>query len=124
MASWRPKALGPVITPASAMLVFPSAPLKLQVYVRFKQTGLTGPQYVDVEVDDPNGKPLPGAALSAVVHFSNGSDRVFALMSSDANGKSSFQFDIGAQPAGTTTEIFVTANAGSLTGSGRDVFMR
>ena len=91
--------------------------------MRFKQTGLTGPQYVDVQVDDPNGKPFPGAALSAVVHFTNG-ERMFVLLPSDAQGKSSFQFDIGKQPAGTVTEILVTANAGSLSGSGREVFTR
>jgi hypothetical protein len=123
LATWRPKSFSNSPMPTAALLTLPSAPLKLQVYVRFKQTGLTGPQYIDIEVDDPNGKPLPGAALSAVVHFTNG-DRSFALLATDAQGKSAFQFDIGTQPAGTTTEILITANAGSLSGVGRDVFTR
>jgi hypothetical protein len=123
LSTWKPKPFGVVSVPLTALLTPSTPPINLQVYVRFKQTGLTGPQYVDIQVSDPSGKPLPGAALSAIVHFTNG-DRVFALLSSDAQGKSALQFDIGVQPAGTATEILVTASAGSLVGSGREIFTR
>ncbi len=45
-------------------------------------------------------------------------------MPSDAQGKSSFSFDIGNQPVGSTTIVEVTAFDGSLSATGRDSFSR
>ncbi len=104
-------------------LVPPNTSLNLQVHVKFRQTGPTGPQYVDVQVSDQNGRPFAGASLFATVHFSSG-DRVYPLMPSDAQGKSSFSFDIGNQPVGSTTIVEVTAFDGSLSATGRDSFSR
>jgi hypothetical protein len=101
----------------------PNTVMTIQVRVRFRQTGPTGPQYVDVSVDDQNGRPFVGAALYAIVHLANG-DRVFPLLPSDASGKSAFSFDIGNQPANSATLVEVFAQTGPLTAVGRDVFTR
>jgi hypothetical protein len=101
----------------------PNTTLSLQVRVKFRQTGPTGPQYVDIAVTDQNGRPFAGAALAATVRFPNG-ERVFPVMSSDTLGRSSFSFDIGNQPVGSTTLVDVTAFSGTLTATGRDSFMR
>ncbi len=87
--------------------------LGLRVRVQFAWTGMTGPQTVNVYVEDQNGKPVANAALYAQVRFTNG-DRWFPLLSSDNEGHSSFIFDVGKQPINSMTEILVFANAGGL----------
>lgn len=104
-------------------LVPPNTVLNLQVRVKFRQTGPTGPQYVDIMVSDQNSRPFAGAALFATVHFANG-DRVFPLLPSDSAGKSTFSFDIGSQAPGSTTLVDVTAISASLNATGRDSFTR
>lgn len=97
--------------------------LSLRVRVKFNPVGSTGPQLVDVNVDDQNGKPVSDVALFAIIHFANG-DRVLPVLPTDAGGKSKFQFDVGTQPPGSTTVVDVFAVAGSLGGVGRDFFTR
>ncbi|MDE3089199.1 MAG: hypothetical protein KGJ80_07420 [Chloroflexota bacterium] len=112
-----PPAAAPTLVPAKTAL-------SLQVRVRFHQTGPTGPQYVDVSVTDQNNRPFAGAALYATVKFPNG-DRVFPMFASDGQGKSSFSFDIGRQPSGTTTFVEVSAFASGVPPAmGRDSFTR
>ncbi len=120
-----PKGFLPATPPVAGVptLVPPNTTLSLQVRVKFRQTGPTGPQYVDIMVTDQNSRPFAGAALFATVHFSNG-DRVFPLLSSDGSGKSAFSFDIGSQAPGSTTLVDVTAISSSLTATGRDSFTR
>ncbi len=112
----------PVVLPTA---IPQSTIITVQVRVRFKQTGPTGPQYVEVSVFDQNFKPLPGVALVATVHFANG-DRVFPLLATDATGRATFSFDIGYQPLNSTTvvEVAAHAGAGSKTYIGRDSFSR
>jgi hypothetical protein len=115
----------PAPTPAtvSAPSLVPPTSLQLRVTVQFKQTGPTGPQYVDVLVTEPSGKPVDGAALYAVVYFQNGK-RYFPLLASDSVGKSTLQFDIGKQPIGSSTSIEVVAIVGAVNGAGNAVFTR
>ncbi len=101
----------------------PTMVMALQVRVRFRQTGPTGPQYVDVSVYDQDGRPVAGAALYAIVYMANG-NRVFPLMPSDKAGKSSLSFEIGNQPIASTTLVEVFAQVGPLTAVGRDMFTR
>jgi hypothetical protein len=117
-----------IVPPAPPLTVLPTpvppgTVLNLQVRVKFRQTGPTGPQYVDVTVTDQNGRPFAGAALFATIRFANG-DRVIPVMSSDASGKSTFSFDIGTQPVGSTTLVDVTAVSSTLSATGRDSFTR
>jgi hypothetical protein len=118
-----PRGIAPPAVVALSTPVPPTTTLSLQVRVHFRQTGPTGPQYVDVLVLDQNGKPFAGAALYATIRFQNG-ERVIPLMPSDAQGKSFFSFDIGTQPPGSTTIVEVTAAAGTLSATGRDAFTR
>lgn len=97
--------------------------INVLVRVRYRQTGSSGPQYVDVAVADQNSKPIPGLALIAVVHFANG-DRVFPLLATDVTGHAAFSFEIGSQPQNTTTVIDVTATSGAISAVGRDSFSR
>jgi hypothetical protein len=118
------KSAPPKPTPTASAPRTPSpTTMNLRVRVRFSHTGPTGPQFVDVSVEDQNGNPVAGAGLYAVIHFANG-DRVLPVNSSDASGKSAFQFDIGKQPAGSTTVVEVFAALGALHGVGRDSFTR
>ena len=89
--------------------------------VRFRQTGVTGPQYVDVTVEDQNGKRAPNVALYAVVYLANG-ERHFPLLSTDTSGNSTFGFEIGNQPTNSNVTVEVNAFSGSLTATGRDSF--
>ena len=124
-AAALPKGIVPSIQPLFSLPtpVPTNTTLSLQVRVKFRQTGPTGPQYVDVTVFDQKGRPFAGAAISATVRFSKG-DRVFPVMPSDALGKSFFSFEIGNQPVGSTTLVEVTASSGTLSATGRDFFMR
>jgi hypothetical protein len=124
-AASLPRGIVPPVQPLTAMPtpVPANTTLSLQVRAKFRQTGPTGPQYVDVMVTDQNGRPFAGAALAATVKLANG-DRVFPIMPTDALGKSFFSFDIGNQPVGSTTLIEVTAFSGSLATTGRDSFTR
>lgn len=97
--------------------------INVQVRVRYRQTGSSGPQYVDVAVVDQNSRPIPGLALVATVHFATG-DRVFPLLATDAMGHAAFSFEIGSQPQNTTTVIDVTATSGAISAVGRDSFSR
>jgi hypothetical protein len=111
-------------TPAPFVIPTPSggnAALNLQVRVRFRQTGVTGPQYVDVTVEDQNGKRVSNVALYAVVYLTNG-ERHFPLLSSNASGSSMFGFEIGNQPTNSTVTVEVNAFSGPLTATGRDNF--
>lgn len=99
------------------------AALSLQVYVRFRQPGPKGPQYVDVTVYDQNLNPLPGVAFIATVQFAN-STKAFPLMTSNASGRSALSFEIGNQPLTWITIVEVTAYSGTLTARGRDYFPR
>jgi hypothetical protein len=101
----------------------PNTILSLQVRVKFRQTGPTGPQYVDIMVSNQNSRPFAGAALFATVHFSNG-DRLFPLLPSDSSGKSAFSFDIRSQAPGSPTLVDVTAISSGLSATGRDSFTR
>ena len=114
------------LTPTPAPFVIPTpagrnAALSLQVRVRFRQAGVTGPQYVDVTVEDQNGKRVSNVALSAVVYLVNG-ERYFPLLSTNASGNSTFGFEIGNQPTNSTVTVEVNAFSGSLTATGRDSF--
>jgi hypothetical protein len=116
--------IGPV--PTAVPFVIPtltggSAALSLQVRVHFRQTGLTGPQYVDVTIEDQNGRRVPNVALYAVVNSANG-ERYFPLLPTNASGSSTFGFEIGNQPANSTVTVEVNAFSGSLTATGRDSF--
>ena len=118
----------PPLGPAPTIVPFvPPTPtggnvaLSLQVRVRFRQTGLTGPQYVDATVEDQNGKGMPNVALYAVVYLANG-ERHFPLLPTNASGNSTFGFEIGNQPPNSTVTVEVFAFAGSLTANGRDSF--
>ncbi len=95
--------------------------LNLQVRVRFNLVGPTGPQLVDVNVDDQTGRPVSDVALYAIIHFANG-DRVLPVLPTDVAGESKFQFDVGTQPPGSKTIVDVFAVAGSLGSVGRDIF--
>ncbi len=97
--------------------------MNVQVRVRYRQTGQSGPQYVDVNVVDQNSRPIPGLALVATVHFASG-DRVFPLLATDSAGHAAFSFEIGNQPQNSTTVIEVTATSGALSAVGRDSFSR
>lgn len=97
--------------------------LNLQVQVKFSLGGSTGPQLVDVNVDDQTGRPVSDVALYAIIHFANG-DRALPVLPTDVGGKSRFLFDVGTQPPGSTTIVDVFAVAGSLRGVGRDIFTR
>ena len=124
-SAWRARAANDwctVFDPSKP--VAPSNPIKptsvltstlptVEVYVKFRQTGLVGPQYVDVLVYDRNNvnKPIAGAALEATVRSFSG-ERVFPLMSTDESGRSWFSFEIGRQPAGSTTQVEVKAYMG------------
>ncbi|MBI5303960.1 MAG: hypothetical protein HY868_17630 [Chloroflexi bacterium] len=100
----------------------PGLSLDVQVRVRFRQTGTKGPQFVDVVVDDrATTKPVPGVALYAVIQYPRGA-RVIPLMPTDANGQSAFSFDIGVQPAGSSTVVTVYAFLGSSAASGSTSF--
>lgn len=127
-SDWCDKVAATPASVPSAPVVLPTAipqstVVAVQVRVRFKQTGPTGPQYVEVSVFDQNFKPLPGIALVGTVHFANG-DRVFPLLATDAAGRASFSFDIGNQPLNSTTVVEVAARANSQTYIGRDSFSR
>ena len=113
-------------TPTPAPFVIPiptggNAALSLQVRVRFRQTGVTGPQYVDVTVEDQNGKRVSNVALYAVAYLANG-ERYFPLLSTNASGNSTFGFEIGNQPTNSTVTIAVNAFSGPMTATGRDSF--
>ncbi len=113
-------------TPTSVPFVIPTpsggnAALSLQVRVRFRQTGVTGPQYVDVTVEDQNGKRMSNVALYSVVYLANG-ERHFPLLATNASGNSTFGFEIGNQPTNSTVTVEVNAFSGSLTARARDSF--
>ena len=114
----------PTPTPAPFVIPTPAggnAALSLQVRVRFRQTGVTGPQYVDVTVEDQNGRRASNVALYAVVFLTNG-ERYFPLLSTNVSGSSTFGFEIGNQPTNSTVTVEVNAFSGSLTATGRDSF--
>lgn len=113
-----PTAAPPVVTPTPTGS---TAALTLLVRVRFRQTGLTGPQYVDVTVEDQNGRPVSNVALYAVVHSPNG-ERYFPLLPTNASGNSMFGFEIGNQPPNSTVTVEVFAFSSFLTASGRSSF--
>jgi len=92
-----------------------SITLDPQLQIRFPQAGTRGPQYIDALVyDRVTGKPVPNVALYAIVQFSQGT-RVIPLASTDANGRSTFCFDLGVQPVGAITTVTVHAYLGTLT---------
>jgi hypothetical protein len=114
----------PAPTPSPFVIPTPAggnAALNLQVHVRFRQAGVTGPQYVDVTVEDQNGKRVSNVALYAVVYLARG-ERHFPLSSTNASGTSTFGFEIGNQPTNSNVTIEVNAFSGSLTATGRDSF--
>lgn len=116
--------LGTAPTPAPFVVPTPAVgntALNLQVRVRFRQTGLTGPQYVDVIVEDQNGRRLREVASYASVHLANG-ERYFPLLPTNASGTSTFGFEIGNQPPNCSVTVEVTAFSGSLSATGRDTF--
>lgn len=113
-------------TPTPAIFVFPTptgsnAALSLQVRVHFRHTGVAGPQYVDITVEDQNSRRVPNVALYAVVYLANG-ERHFPLLSSNASGSSGFGFEIGNQPKNSNVIVEVYAISGSLTATARDNF--
>jgi hypothetical protein len=113
-------------TPTPAPFVIPTptgsnAALSLKVHVHFRQTGVTGPQYVDVTVEDQNSRGVPNVALYAVVYLANG-ERHFPLLPTNASGTSTFGFEIGNQPTNSNVAVEVYAFSGSLTVNARDNF--
>lgn len=110
--------IAPFVIPT---LVGGNVTLSLQVRVRFRQTGLTGPQYVDITVEDQNGRRMPNVAPYAVVSLTNG-ERHFALLPTNASGNSTFGFEIGRQSPNATVTVEVFAFSGALTATGRDGF--
>lgn len=112
----------PIVLPTALP---PNTTMNVQVRLRFKQTGTTGPQYVEVTVYDQNFKPLPGLALVATVHFVNG-DRLFPLLPTDGAGRASFSFDVGYQALNSPTVVQVAAytTAGLRPAIGRESFSR
>ncbi|MBI4789554.1 MAG: hypothetical protein HY782_21195 [Chloroflexi bacterium] len=100
-----------------------NVPITVQVRVRFRQTGASGPQYVDVTAFDQNSKPVPGVGLIATVRFANG-DRVFPLLATDSAGKATFSFEIGNQSLISPTVVEVKAFSGASTAVGQDYFTR
>jgi hypothetical protein len=116
---------GATPTPAPFLIPTPTAgnvALNLQVRVRFRQTGVTGPQYVDVTVEDQNSRRVPNVALYAVVYLANG-ERHFPLLPTNASGNSTFGFEIGNQPQNTNVTVEVNAFSGGLTASARESFV-
>jgi hypothetical protein len=115
---------GIVATPVPAAIPTPSgsnATLNLQVSVRFRQTGRTGPQYVDVIVEDQNGRRLRDVASYAVVYLANG-ERYFPLLPTNASGTATFGFEIGNQPPNCSVTVEVKGFSGALSATGRDTF--
>lgn len=115
---------GPVPTPqpfAVPTVTGNNTTLSLQVRVRFRQTGLTGPQYVDITVEDQNGKRMPKVALSATILAAKG-ERYFPLLPTNNSGTSAFSFEIGNQPPNSIVTVEVSAVSGTWTASGRDSF--
>jgi hypothetical protein len=116
--------IGPAPTPVPFVVPTPSggnAALSLQVRVRFRQTGTTGPQYVDVIVEDQNGRRLRDVASYATVSLTNG-ERYFPLLPTNTSGTSTFGFEIGNQPPNCSVTVEVTGFSGALTATGRDTF--
>ncbi len=95
----------------------------VRVRVQIPQTAMTGQQTVDVFVEDQNGKPIAGAAIYAVVHFTKG-ERWFPLLSTDAAGRTSFIFDIGVESPNTPTLIEARAFVGGESRVGIGSFIR
>ena len=119
-----PPKVGP--TPTVQPFVIPTPgtsdfALSLQVRVRFRQTGTTGPQYVDVMVEDQNGRRLNNIAAYAVVRFANG-ERYFPLLPTNEMGMTTFGFDIGTQPPNCTVIVEVVAFSGPISARGYDTF--
>ncbi|CAG0946408.1 hypothetical protein ANRL1_02985 [Anaerolineae bacterium] len=112
---------------ATPMLQLPtqvpaSLSMDIRVRVRFRQTGLRGPQFVEVTVDDlQSHAPIAGVALYVVIQSARGT-RYLPLMPTDAAGNTSFSFEIGNQPPGSATLLTVNAFQGHATASGSESF--
>ncbi len=116
-----------VPTPARLSVALPTpvpagAMINVDVRVQFRQAP-RGTQYVDIAVYDQGSHPLSGAALVATVRSANG-DRVFPLLATDAAGRASFGFDVGDLPVNTPIWVYVAAQSGAVTSTGRDSFTR
>lgn len=119
-----PPKIGP--TPTTPPFVIPTPgvnnlALTLQVRVRFRQTGTTGPQYVDVIVEDQAGRRLGDIAAYAVVHLADGR-RHLPLLPTNNQGMTTFGFEIGKQPPNCSVLVEVMAFSGPVSATGRDTF--
>jgi hypothetical protein len=119
-----PPKIGP--TPTTPPFVIPTPgvsnlALTLQVRVRFRQTGTTGPQYVDVIVEDQAGYRLRDIAAYAVVHLTDG-PRYLPLLPTNSQGMTTFGFEIGKQPPNCSVLVEVSAFSGPVSATGRDTF--
>ena len=113
------------LTPLTAMPTRPGTnPVvqTLHVQVRLNPKVPSGPQYVQVFVDNQAGASVPGAAVYAKIQFAE-TERVLPVMDTNAQGSSEFQFDTG-KPASSPVTIEVYAVYGSIVGVGRGAFTR
>lgn len=119
-----PPKIGP--TPTTPPFVIPTPgisnlSLTLKVQVRFRQTGTTGPQYVDVIVEDQAGRRLSDIAAYAILHLADG-PRHLPLLPTNRQGMTTFGFEIGKQPPNCSVLVEVVAFSGPVSATGRDTF--
>jgi hypothetical protein len=98
-------------------------PLSLKVSATTKETitSRRGSQTLYVYVTDQKNKPLPKAEVTITLRDASGTQS-FSLSPTDANGFTSYTFDVGGFQPAQTVFIMINARSSSITGSDRTSF--
>ena len=82
--------------------------LGVRAFPQSAVTTLVGSQTIYVLVQDQNLFPVPGAQVEGLVEFPSGSEKRYQAPETDANGVTSFSFDVETiKPGRAFVQIFV-----------------
>lgn len=108
--------------PAPLVTQAPTTEISVSASLKYAITGRGGTQTLYVYVIDQWGRGVAGAAVSFVVHYSDG-DMVFAMPVTDDTGYTSYTFNVGNPLPGYTVVIDVHATSGRQSASSQTSFL-